>query len=124
MDYRSDVATNSYTTLVEVDSAPRLPVIIIKVKTYVGKRGRGPKAEYYATIQKTFSHKIVEDNYRQKLYILKRSKENGEYFFTWKIKIDGVKRKHLKNTNLCFRCNFDTPCKIEKNNSGGREIME
>ena len=114
MNYRSDIATNSYTSVIEVKSAPRLPVNIVKVQIYVGKRGRGPKPEYYATIHKTYSHHIVNDNKRQKLYLLKRSKESGEYFFTWKIRIDGVKRKHLKNSDWCFYCNFHQPCKIEK----------
>ena len=115
MNNSSEVATNSYTSVIEAKGVPpRLPINIVKIQISTGKRGRGPTAEYYATINKTYNHHIVKANYRQKLYILKKSKDSGQYYFTWKIRIDGVKRKHLKNSNWCYNCNFTIPCEIER----------
>ena len=114
MNYSSDIATNSYTSVIEVEGVMHLPINLVKIQISVEKRGRGPTAEYLATINKTYHHQIVKANYRQKLFILKKSKDSGQYYFTWKIRIDNVKRKHLKNSNWCYFCNFTIPCEIER----------
>ena len=114
MNYSSEIATNSYTTLIEVEGVPHLPISLVKIQISVEVTGRGPTAEYIATINKTYHHQIVKANYRQKLFILKKSKDSGQYYFTWKIRIDNVKRKHLKNSNWCYNCNFTIPCEIER----------
>ena len=114
MNCSSEIAINSYTTLIEVEGVPHLPISLVKIQISVEVIGRGPTAEYIATIKKTYHHQIVKANYRQKLFILKQSKVSGQYYFTWKIRIDNVKRKHLKNSNWCYFCNFTIPCEIER----------
>ena len=110
----SDIATHSYTRVLEVDKVPHLRINLIKLEISVEVTGRGPTAEYIAIVKKTFNHKIVNENSRQKLFLVKYSKVTKEYYFTWKLSISGVKRKHLKPTDSCYFCNYTNPCIINR----------
>ena len=53
MNCGSVIATNSYTNLIQVEGVPHLPISLVKIEISVEVTGRGPTAEYIATIKKT-----------------------------------------------------------------------
>ena len=112
MNGGSVIATNSYTNLIQVEEVPHLHISLVNIEVSVEVTGRGPSIEYIATLKKTYNHHKVNANSKQKLLTLKKSKFSGEYFFTGKIRIDKVKRKHLKNSDWCYFCNFTNPCEL------------
>ena len=103
-----DIATHSYTNIIEVDELPHLRVILKSIVITVEVTGR----EYIATLRKTYNHHKVNVDSMQKSLTLKKCKLSGEYFyyFTWKIRKDKVKRKHLKKSDWCYFCNYANPC--------------
>ena len=106
------IATHSYTNIIEVDQLPHLRVYIHKIVVSVEYTGR----EYIATLKKFYHHHKVDVDAMQKLLTLKKCKLSGDYlyYFTWKVRKDKVKRKHLKKSDWCYFCNYASPCNIAR----------